>query len=134
MEFVIDTNRIIASLIKDGISRKILLNEKFNFITPDYTISEILKYKNEVINKAKITNKEFELLLSILFEKIRIIPKLEYKNSIKESINLIKDIKDIPFMALAISSKADGIWSDDTDFKTQNKIKIFTTKDMIQII
>ena len=45
MEVVIDTNIIISALLKDGFSRKLILNEKFKFITPSYTISEISKYK-----------------------------------------------------------------------------------------
>ena len=38
MKIVIDTNRIIAALIKDGVSRKILFDKRFEFVTPDYSL------------------------------------------------------------------------------------------------
>lgn len=41
MRVVIDTNRIIAALIKEGISRKIIFNRNFEFVAPDYAIEEI---------------------------------------------------------------------------------------------
>ena len=37
MKIVIDTNRIIAAFVKDGTTRKILLNKAFEFVTPDDT-------------------------------------------------------------------------------------------------
>jgi len=130
MKLVIDTNRIIASLIKPQSSRRIILDNKIQFITPDFTLSEIMKYREMVIQKANLIPEEFDLILYILFEHIDIAPKEDYETYLSEAKTLISDIKDLPFIALAIASKADGIWSDDTDFKKQNKIKIYTTADL----
>ncbi len=58
MRIVIDTNRIIASLIKDGTSRKILFSEDIEFITPDFSLQEIEKYKGYIIGKASISMKK----------------------------------------------------------------------------
>ena len=64
MKIVIDTNRIIAALIKDGISRKIIFNEKFQFVTPDHSITEINNHRSDIILKTAISDTELELLLS----------------------------------------------------------------------
>lgn len=133
MKVVIDTNRIIASLIKEGVSRAILFSKKFNFITPDFSLEEITKYKKEIMDKARISEEEFRLLLVLLFEKITIIPKEEYSPFMAEARLLISDTNDVPFIALALNSKTDGIWSDDSDFLKQNKIRIFSTKEMIEL-
>src|SRR3989344_4150928 len=121
MRIVIDTNRIIASLIMDGTSRKILFNNKFEFISPSYTLTEILKYEKEIMNKARVTPEEFKVLISLIFEKIKIIPKSSYERFIEEANSLIKDTKDASFIALCLALNADGIWSDDPHFFSQSR-------------
>lgn len=128
---VIDANRIIAALIKEGISRAIIFDSRFEFISPDYIIEELNNHKIEIMNKAKIDEKEFDVLLSILFEKITIFPKSEYGSFLDEAGKMIKDWGDIPYLALALSASADGIWSDDKDFLEQDRIKIFSTRDVV---
>jgi predicted nucleic acid-binding protein len=83
------------------------------------------------MTKANIDEKEFDLLLVLFFEKIALVAKEEYSSFMKEANSLILDKSDIPFIALALKARADGIWSDDSDFLKQNKIKIYTTKEMI---
>ena len=133
MKIIVDTNRIIAALIKEGISREILLNDSFEFFTPDFTLSELNKYEKEIIKKAKITHEEFEILISLIFERIEIVPYEEYSSFLGESKKLISDVKDVPFIALCLALKAGGIWSNDAHFQEQNKIKIFETKDLMNL-
>ena len=54
MIIVIDANRVIAALIKDSTTRKILFNEHFEFVAPDYLMSELLEHKEEIMIKADI--------------------------------------------------------------------------------
>ena len=51
MKIVVDTNRIIAALIKDGTTRKILFHKGFEFVTPDFNLTEIYKHKLELLEK-----------------------------------------------------------------------------------
>lgn len=51
MKLIIDTNRIIAGLIKNGFSRKIILESAIEFFSPEITNEEILKYKEEILEK-----------------------------------------------------------------------------------
>ena len=69
MKIIIDTNKIISSLIRDGISRKILFDKNFEFFTPDYSISEIKEHKEEIIEKTHLNDGEFEILLSLIEKK-----------------------------------------------------------------
>jgi len=130
MKFVIDTNSIIAALIKNGISRRIIFSPAINFITPEHTLQEILKYEQLICKKAKLNKEEFQRLLNFIFEYITIVPKDKYKGLIGHSKTLIEDIDDVPFIALYLASKADGIWSDDVHFKTKNEIVVFRTKEL----
>ena len=133
MKLVIDTNSIISALIKNGISRRIIVSLVIRFITPDYTLQEILKYEKLICKKAKLNHDEFKLLLNLIFEHITVIPKEDYKDLLSRAKTLIEDIDDAPFIALCLASKADGIWSDDAHFKTREEIIIFRTKELALI-
>ena len=131
MRFVLDTNIILSALIKDSLTRKIIKNLEFEFFVPSYSLSEIKKYKKYACEKARITEKQFDVLLKNLFESIEIVPIHFYEKQLEVSKKLIDDVKDVPFLACAIALKSD-IWSDDKDFQKQKKVKIFTTSDFIK--
>lgn len=130
MRIVVDTNRIIASLIKNSYSRDIIFNNKFEFFTPQFTTEEIYKYKSEILEKSGMKEEDFDTLFSILFEKIKIVSKNEYGSFLKEAEKLITDPKDFPFVALCLAINAEGIWTEDKHFLSQKKIKIFTTQEL----
>ena len=109
MKLVIDTNIIISALIKNGISRRSIISPLINFIAPDYMLQEISKNEKFICKKAKLNHDEFRLLLNLIFENINIIPKEDYNDQLNRAKTLIDDINDIPFIALCIASKADGI-------------------------
>ncbi len=48
----------------------------------------------------------------------------------------MKDIDpdDAPFLAIAMKTKVDGIWSEDKGFQQQNHIRVYTTKELSGII
>ncbi|MBS3078953.1 PIN domain-containing protein [Candidatus Pacearchaeota archaeon] len=120
MKLVIDTNRIIASLIKDGHSRKILFSNLFEFYTPDYTLMEIYNHIEEI-----------EILMSMIFDNIIIVPEHQYSSYLDKAKRFISDFDDVSFIAVALFIGADGIWSDDSHFMTNPEIKVFRTKDMM---
>ena len=130
MKLVIDTSSIISALIKNGISRRIIVSPAIQFITPDYSLKEISKHKELICKKAKINSNEFDIILNLLFEKITIIPKEEYEEFFDAAKTLIDDINDVPFIVLCLAFKADGIWSDDTHFKPREKITIYRTREL----
>ncbi len=45
MMVVVDSNRIIAALLKDSTTRSLLFNETFDFISPEFVKEEIKKHK-----------------------------------------------------------------------------------------
>ncbi len=109
MKLVIDTSSIISALIKNGVSRKIIFSSLIQFVTPDYTLEEISRYESLICRKAGIDSNEFDILLGLLFERIMIIPREEYEEFFDSSKTLIDDPCDVPFVALCLAVKADGI-------------------------
>lgn len=108
MRIVVDSNRVIAALVKNGTTRNLLLNKKFEFVAPSYIFSEINKYKNYIIDKTRVSGEEFNLLLSILFEDIRIIPELEYNGFLKNLKIKIQKISLIWLLQILLRLKEFG--------------------------
>jgi len=131
---VIDTNILISALIKEGLTKEILTNLKLNFIFPELSLEDIYFYKTDIMRKAKINEKQFYTLLLRLLKYVKIIP-LDIINSFREEAHEIMgkiDKEDTIFIATALAFNC-PIWSDDKHFQKQNKIKILTTKDIIDL-
>jgi putative PIN family toxin of toxin-antitoxin system len=135
MRLVIDTNIIISSLISNSMRRYILMNSDIEFIAPEYTFTEIIKHADLIKKKSKLTSKDLQYVMDMLFSRITVYPKEEYADCYMQAKEIMKNIDpdDAPFMALAMKTKADGIWSEDKGFQQQNHVKIYTTKELLEL-
>lgn len=136
MKLVIDSNRVMAGPIKDSATRMIILHEEFEFIAPEFLLTEIDKYKEYLMKKAHQTEKVFEITKSTLIEHIEFIPKDVIVEYIQEAEKIMKDIdiKDSPFLAVGMQSRTQGIWSEDKDFDQQSILKRYSTKDLFDFL
>jgi predicted nucleic acid-binding protein len=105
------------------------------FLVPEFTFEEINKHKNEILRKSKLSEQQFNLLMATLKENLIIVPKYEIRR-IKEAKEIMDNIdsNDTVFVALALSTINDGIWSDDVHFKKQNVVKVWNTKELIKLL
>ena len=133
MNIVIDSNRVIAALIKSGTTREILFYREFNFVAPEFLKDEIEKHRGSILSKADLPSKEFEILLSFVFENITFIPRAEYQQFLSELITEISDPNDISYIGVALLTEAEGIWTHDPHFKQQQKMKVFTNIDLLKL-
>jgi predicted nucleic acid-binding protein len=134
LTLIIDSNVLISALIKNGFTRKILTHFDLNFVFPEYGIEEIYSYKKLIMKKSGINEKEFDVLLLRLLKYIQLIPLdmiIKYRIEANDIMGKI-DKKDVPFIAAALALNC-SIWSDDKHFKKQKEIKIFTTKEVMEI-
>ncbi len=133
MRLVIDTNIIISSLISNSTRRYILMNSNIEFIAPEYTFTEILKHAGLIERKAKLPSKDVQYVVDMLFSRITIYPKEEYADCYMQAKEIMKDIDpdDAPFLALAMKTRVDGIWSEDKGFQKQNRVKVYSTKELL---
>ena len=136
MRLVIDTNRLAAALIKSSVTREIILSDKFDLFSPDYILTEITKNRHYFIKKAKITVKEFDEILLTLLNHIQLIPFEEFKSDFLEAFTIMSEIDpdDTTFLALGLSLKVDGIWTEDDHFRDQKNLKVYSTKDLLEMM
>ncbi|MCL4379198.1 MAG: PIN domain-containing protein [Candidatus Marsarchaeota archaeon] len=136
MRLVIDTNRIIAALIRDSTTRRIIISSGIRFITIGLSLEEIGKYKEEILEKTGNSEKELNHVLSLLLEKIEIVDDVVIKNKMTQAKEIMDKIDkdDTKFIALALATENNGIWSDDRHFRMQKTIPLFTTKILVRFL
>ncbi|MBI2137361.1 hypothetical protein HYU12_02470 [Candidatus Woesearchaeota archaeon] len=136
MKIIVDTNRIIAALIRDSASRKILFSDKFNFLTVSVTKFEIEEHKQEILEKARIGEDEFDKIFSLLFSKIFVVGDAAIESKMEEAKQIMDkiDSADTPFVALALAMETDGIWTNDNHFGQQVAVKIWKTDVLLRLL
>lgn len=130
---VIDANILFSALIKNSVTAKLMFEEEIILYTPEFIVDEFLKHKELILKKTSRNNNEFIHIMHMLKDIITIIPKEEYSKFMEEAENLCPDEKDILYFALALKLKC-GIWSNDKKLKTQDKVKIYSTEEIKNLL
>ncbi|MBI3032392.1 hypothetical protein HYY69_02865 [Candidatus Woesearchaeota archaeon] len=138
MKIIVDTNIIISALIRESITRQIITHntsQSIEFLTINFSNEEIQKYKQYILDKAKINEDEFELILGLIKQRLTIIQDSILRLKIKEARKIMDHIdpKDTIFIAGALAIDGE-IWSNDEHFKKQQKIKVWTTKEIVELL
>lgn len=134
MRIVIDSNILFSALLKDSVTREIILEYRDSFLFPYYIFNEFEKHKSYLIEKSNISIEDFNKLLELILSKVTIIPPEVLQKHKSEALNIVKDIDkdDVIFFACALAYPGSAIWSDDKALKKQHAIKIFNTSEMLK--
>ena len=133
MILVIDANILFSALIKDSLTAELIFNEDLKLYTCEFIIEEFFKHEKEIIKKTHRTREQFITIIHQLRDIITVIPKEEYSHLIEEAEKFSPDIKDVMYFALAM--KLNGcIWSNDKLLKKQDKVKVYLTSEIMQLV
>jgi predicted nucleic acid-binding protein len=135
MILVIDTNILLAGLIKDSTVRKIIVESGWEFHYPEMSFHEVRKYKDLVLEKSGMNEEEYTELLNHLLRHITLVPEEQIKERIQEADGILGkvDPDDVVFLATALSIENSKMWSDDLHLEKQNKIRVFKTKHIMKL-
>lgn len=133
MRLVVDTNVVFSAMIADGMTRELLLTGDLKLSIPEYFYLELTNNQGEIEAKTGLDHSELELLIDLLFEDLRVVPRASFEDELPVARDLIAatDPDDVPFLALALHLDA-GIWSDDEDFAEQSAVSVWRTHDLIE--
>ncbi len=136
MKIIIDSNILFSALIKDSTTRRLIIEYNGYFLFPNYVFKELNKYKQELLLKSKMQEEEFNKLLQIILEKVIVISNEDIRHYRKEAWELIKDIapEDVIFIAVGLAYQNSILWSNDKNLKSQNRVKVLNTKEIIKIL
>jgi len=136
MKLVVDTNRLIAALVRNSYSRRILFSNSFDLHTLAVTRRDIAKYEEELLRKSALTKPQFEDVLDSLFGQVHIVDDSAvqpFMPQAREAMDSV-DSDDAPFLAAALTIKAAGIWTHDPHFDAQALVRVFHTRDLTSLL
>jgi len=135
MEIIVDANIFIAALLKNGATRKLLLNDELALYAPEYVIEEIFNHTQECEKKSHLPQSSLVELVKVLIieSKMIIIPKDELRQFIKKADEITPDPDDVMYFAAALKQNI-GIWSNDKALQQQKNVKVYSTNDLIRLL
>ena len=113
--------------LNDGISK--LHNDEISY---SRYYDEIEKYRQILLRKTHRSEMEFERFMRTLQKKIHFVPMEEIKPLMPNARKISPDPNDTTYFAVALKIGA-SIWSNDKPLRNQNVVRIYTTKELIDL-
>ena len=133
MILIIDANVLFSALIKDSFTAKLIFHDDILLSTPEFIITEFVKYEDLLLKKMHRTREEYVQIMHMLKDIITVVPMEEYSEYIEEAEKISPDPKDTLYLALALKLKC-AVWSNDKKLKNQDKVKIYSTEDLVKVL
>lgn len=130
MKATVDANVIFSFLIKNAVTRRLLFNPSLELFAPEFIVNEFLAHLMEVRGKSGLPISDFLYLIEQVFAQITLVKDEDIKPFLPAAAALIADPKDWLYIACALL-KDTIIWSNDGDFKTQTRVRVVTTSELI---
>lgn len=134
MELVVDANILVSGLLKDGITRELMLNNYISLYTSEFIFEEFFKHIGELAKKAEMQKESLQNLAEILIleSDLKVISKDEVRSFINLAKKISPDPDDVLYFATALKLNC-AIWSNDKILKEQNQVKVYTTSDLLKL-
>ena len=134
MNVIVDTNVLISAIIRDSMTRELIVRVQQPLFVPYLVLDELKKHERYIVKKSSLTESAYVAILRTLLSYVEIVPSkaiLPYK---KQALAIIKennlDMDDVLFLATTLA--LNGIlWSNDKALKKQNKVKVVDTKEFL---
>jgi len=128
VKVVIDANIIFSALLsKNSQYRDLLLDEKYEFYSPNYVFLEIFKHKEKILKCTKEPEEEVYGFIGKILKRVHFVQEelISFENYML-AYNLCKEIdeNDTPFVALALEING-FLLTGDTNLKKALKNKGF---------
>jgi len=133
MRFVVDANVLFSFFWKDSFTKRLLMGKYFELCSPEFSLEEINRYKDEIMRKARIGLDEFvevrrELVLYVDFFSLD-----SYGKFLSKVVGICPDKDDVDYFGLALKLGV-GIWSNDKLLKEQNVVDVLNTMDVLELL
>lgn len=132
MKLVVDSNILFTFFWKNAAAADLFVFQNLELYSPEFALEEIEKYASEIIRKAKMTEREFLDIKKEIQMLITFVPLAPYKSFLQQSVKISPDKDDVDFFAVALLKDC-PIWSNDKRLRQQTKVRIMTTKEVIDL-
>lgn len=132
MQIIIDSNIIMAMLISPGKPIDLFFDSKLSIYAPQLLFEELKNHKDEILEKSRLNDEEFEWLYVILKYNITLIPEEDFLGYREKAEEICPDKKDIVYFALALHLQC-PLWSNEKALKKQEHILVYATHELMEL-
>jgi predicted nucleic acid-binding protein len=134
VNIVVDANVIISALIKESHTRHFLILSGHSFYVPEFILGEISEHVATIQRKAGLGRAGLSDMLEWLCmsAKITVVASRELKPFVPKARFVSPDPDDVQYFALALKLGC-PIWSNDKRLKTQNAVRIYSSKELMGV-
>ncbi|RLF91433.1 putative toxin-antitoxin system toxin component, PIN family [Thermococci archaeon] len=139
MEVVLDYNVVFSAFQKKGTSYLLLvaliLDPTIRILVPEYFWEEFEKHEEKLLRHTKLSQEEFEKMLSILKLYSTSVPKELFENELKKAVKLCRDKGGVPYVALALHRRAILITGDlNLKADVEGIIPAYTPREFLELL
>ena len=133
MELIVDANVLLAALLKEAITRELLLDSRLKLYAPEYLISEtlhLIKKNTKIQKRMGLSLKAIEENFYLLTQEIETYPRKTYASFMEEAYKIAPHKEDASYLALALALNL-PVWSNDKGIQAQSRVKVYSTTRLI---
>jgi len=136
---ILDASILFSFFKKDSVRRGIIekLSESgCKLISPEFVFKELVDNKERIKKFGKVNDLAFAFMFSLLDSKVESFPEKVYKEFLSEANKISphgEKTKDDPYFAMSLSLNC-AIWSDESAFKQQSRVKVFNTEELFKLL
>ncbi len=104
MLIVVDANVLCSALLARGRTLDLLFSDALEPIAPELLFVEVERHSGELLEKTKMPQQEFSIVLSALKRRIRTVPMQEFSGRLPAAGKMLgTHSKDAQYVALALA-------------------------------
>src|SRR2546427_1374787 len=128
-------NILIAALLRDSTTRRVVVLGGHDLHVPEYLFDEIEIHRDELAKRSGQTTDALEEALRILRGHVTEHEEADYVDELGKAGSLLggRDPKDTPYVALALALQADGIWTEDRGLVSLGGLAVYRTSDIVRL-
>ncbi len=130
MQLVVDSNIIIAALIRHGDTARVVFSDNVSLVAPELLFEEVESHISRISEASGLGGQELAGLFSILRRVVDVLPSEKFSDFMKEANALAHDKDDTEFLAVGMALDI-PVWSNDKALKLQNRVKVLNTAELM---
>ena len=139
MRLVVDANVLLSGIVRDSLTRRLLLDERLELFAPRHLLEEVERHvlhDGDIRRKTQLGVDELKTIFEYLLEPIKAVPVGEqesgkYERNLASALKLATHPEDAPYLATAMTLGC-PIWSNDSDFSRQKKVPVISTAKLAE--
>lgn len=133
MKLILDFNILFSILKPNSAASAIFSRPDIELVAPEEIADEFEKWTTECKKKSGLPEAAFNERVQFVSSQILLVGADAYSKYFGEAFSLISDEGDVPYMALGLATGL-SIWSNDKGLAKQDKVKVYTTAELIEFL